>query len=258
MAHYSRKKAILIIAFSTLLVSGSSALSLLFFRLQEVFHSKNEVYNIHSIVQTGPQYGALKTLFLSETLGLSIDAPVNIYSFDIEQATQKLMGTHIIQSVSLKKIKPDILCIDYTLRKPVAKMGSLTNTYVDAQGVLFPAHPFYSPKKIPELIVEGGPQVWGGALNSTRLAQMNGLLKHFEKEEVIRIDLSMVDAPSIGSREIVVMVKQGQSVHTLRLPREGFESAIQNYFQLHKQLLASEKKSTLIDLRLPDMAFLNQ
>ncbi len=253
---YSRKKAILTIAISTLLVSGSVATFLLFFRLQEVFHQKNEAYNIQKIVQTGVQYEALKTLFLAEILELSSDHPTNIFDFDVQEGANKLLSTHVIEKVDIKKVKPATLYIDYEVRSPLAHLGELSNTLVDREGVLFPEHPFYSPKKIPTLYLGGKELRWGEKIDSTKLSLANAILETLNGLHVTLVDLSLADAKTLGTREIVVMVQHKKALHTLRLPTERWAEALHHYTLLVKSVLSTSPQSTIIDLRLVDMAFL--
>lgn len=251
---YSRKKAILIIVISSLLVSGTTGAALLFFKFQDYTLASSEKGKICAIVQTGPKYEALKNHFLAETLALSKDRPTSLYHFDTTSALSKLLSTHVIEKAKVKKIKPDTLYIDYQIREPLFSYRDLSNTYLDRQGILFPGYPFYTPKKVPELYLGNNRLKWGGRVPEEKLQVALTLLEKLKGFQLLRIDLSSIDL-NLGRREIIVIIKVKEGVHTLRLPRESFEEQLKNYFLIGKETLG---KSAIIDLRLPGVAYLTQ
>ena len=106
---------------------------------------------VEYIVQTGPCKEALDSEYLIEVLDLSVDKPALFKTFDTKAAEDKLYADSLIEQVAVKKIKPNMVYIDYTLRKPIAKASDFYNAALDKEGVLFPIHPFFSPKKLPEI-----------------------------------------------------------------------------------------------------------
>nr|MBJ7449132.1 FtsQ-type POTRA domain-containing protein [Parachlamydiales bacterium] len=252
--------------------------------------SQNTQYAIHAIIQTGPQKEALKTVFLEELLNLSCDVPCNLYSFSLEKAQDQLLSCPVIKTASLKKIFPDTLYIDYSVRTPIALVHEYTNTGVDEEGIIFPIAPFFTPKRLPEfhlgLPCYGVGEVWGEKLTSAESQIALELLKilnerpYRELMRILRIDVANAFSPSFGQRQIVVILedeavleKSNQLVtyqfpRILRLTPKNFKQELQNYLNLREELIAQELKkenssntvlvkcpSTIIDMRLDGVAY---
>lgn len=199
---------------------------------------------IAALIQTGPQKEALKTDCLAEWLGLSVDRPVEVSAFDLEQASSSLEKCPLIASVHLKLLKIGALVgeegigiwtssqsqdralyIDYTVRQPVAWLSDYENVALDREGYLFPFKPFFSPKNLPEIYLglapfgkeafdEGKPvATWHQPLMgkywevASEVLSLLTSLKLQELFAVKSIDVSQAYAQSYGSREIVVVLE---------------------------------------------------
>ena len=185
---------------------------------------------ITAIVQTG----GLPTEYLAEILDIAVDKPTSLTHFDLKEARQKLLATHLISEVTLKKMKPNHLFIDYTVRTPIAILGNYTNTGIDDEGIVFPLLPAYLPKNLPELIIDASNNPWG-----ERVEFDHTLLE----EEVSQIDLT-------HRREIVLKMKCGDWV---RLEKSTQQLPL--YYKLQAEIL---KSPSIIDLRLKDCAFIKE
>src|SRR5690606_28774117 len=100
------------------------------------------------------------------------DHPKNLYSFNTEEAVQKLLHLPVIKEAKIRKIRPGTIHVDYALRKPIAYLADYSNTAIDASGTIFSFKPFYTPKKLPEIYLgeeeEDKPLVWGNIVEGER------------------------------------------------------------------------------------------
>lgn len=216
-------------------------------------------YHIASIVQTGPEKEALKTSYLEEMLGLSKEHPQNLYRLDLKSAANQLLASPLVEEASLKRIPPGTLYIDYTVRTPCAFLGDASNTAIDAKGVLFPFHPFFSPKKLPILVLGAKREdlTWGKKMENSKYLLAFEILKALEKNriQVVKIDVSKADAESLGKRQIVAIVhnREKELEHTLILNAEHYAEGIERYETLLNLALDSFQ---VVDLRLEQLAYL--
>ncbi len=283
-------KALFYVLISTVGFSGSAYLVLWYYSHIRQVRMQNEAYNIKAIVQTGPEKEALKTIYLAEQLGLSVDHPTNLYAFNAATAEKKLLSNPVIKAASVKKVFPDTVYIDYTIRKPVAFLADFTNTAMDEEGILFPFQPFFTPKNFPEIFIGLSPDlatgtIWGRPLKGEKIQLAMDVLKHLQQccpvsSTIKKIDVSRIDAASDGQRQIVVLMedrqereKEGKSVlyiypRLLRLPAADYQAGLREFVVLRDYLLQKEAQKeldasqkvvkapvTFIDLRIPQLAF---
>ncbi len=234
-------KALLQIFLITLLVSGSATLIWLYREHIKVVGSKDDRYNIVAMIQTGPQPQQLPSDYLIEVLELSVDKPTNLYLFDTKKAEKKLLATPFIRGAKVKKVKPNAISVDYTLRRPIAKLIDQEKVGVDQEGKLFPLEPFYSLEGLPQLRFEKSEHF------SLALSLMD--LLPAAKE----VDLLQVDSEIIGEREIRLVTEEE---HALRLHPIDYKDGIRRYQRLKETLLSEDPVAC--DLRLPKLAYLNQ
>lgn len=222
-------------------------------------------HRIAAIVQTGPEKEALKTAYLAELLDLSVDRPTPLYAFDVKEGQKKLEACPLIASASLTRIDPGTIYIDYTVRKPIARLGDYENVGIDKSGYLFPLSPFFSPKNLPEIYLglppfgsekdeqgrEGGR--WQAPLQVRHLQLAFEILRALdgapwrEGMQVKRVDVSNAFAPSSGQREIVlitedeVLSEEGKTVclfpKLLRLPAKNYGQQLSNFLSLRRSML---------------------
>jgi hypothetical protein len=250
-------------------------------------------YNISLIIQTGPQKEALRSLYLEELLGLSIDKPTNIYLFDEKEAKRKLLLSPVIEKAVVKKIKPSAIYIDYKVREPVALLYDLKNVAIDKKGNIFPVSPFFTPKNLPEIYLGDSSfleemDFWQKPLLTENVLLALKLLKILTTQEIPfnikRIDVSNIFA-SYGKREIVVILEHTLNVsqnekevalvfpRIIRLSLKDYQQQLGNYFILHNKMACDYKKqivikketpsiirfaSKTIDLRISKLAFIDQ
>jgi len=207
------------------------------------------------VVQTGPQKEALKTPYLAEIIQLSADKPVLAQQFDLVLARRKLQSSPVIKSALLRVIKPDTVFIDYTVRQPIAWLYDFENVALDEEGVPFPIIPFFSPKKLPELVLGLKTYAWSLPLKDEKTSLALTLLKMMLEKSlnVLRLDVTVSFAPSLGQREVVVILEENGFSKFLRLTPKNFAQELGNYLELRKTL---PPETQVIDLRISQLAFI--
>lgn len=255
---FSALKSFVIIATSALIVALLASFFLFFPSFLKSLHAKNEKYLIRKIASTKQEL--IPISLLAETIELSVDQPTNLYSFNCEQAIKKLLATHAISEAHITKIKPDILFVDFELRQPIAIVGNLTNTFVDSEGILFPIFPFYTPKRLPEvyLALPTLQEYYGRALSEKKMQVVRALLQELKGRRVHKIDLIHMDEPTLGRREIVVVVSVKGLKRTLRLDSKDYKEQLENYAAMEKTYFAKENFECIIDLRIPNHAYVRR
>jgi hypothetical protein len=238
------------------------------------------------IVQTGPQKEVLISDYLAQMLDLSLDKPLLFTIFNPEDAKLKLQRSPILSEVIVKKIKPNMVYVDYTVRRPLLRSIDFVNAALDKDGVIIPLHPFFSPKKMPEVyfgekgLKESGELAFGSDVKGYYVDLAFAVLDLLAEKGkdlffVKRVDVSDALASSLGKRELIVTIeneiyKKSQetpivSSHFLRLTPKLYAQEIANYLKLREHLLESEQqeqgfspsRNKIIDLRLPQLAFID-
>lgn len=223
---------------------------------QKILHRLSDPrFFITQIIQTAPQKEALKTTYLAELLHLSKDKPTPIDLFSIQEGEKALLSSPLIKRAKISKRPPNGLYIEYALREPIYRLVDFMNTAIDEEGFFFPLTPFFSPKNLPELYL--GTEVPLISPEKKKLAF--DLLAYFAclrqpSFRLQRVDLAASDHPSLGRREIVIILqlKQGET-HTLRLSPLTLYEGLGNYQSLEGKL---QGKSQIIDLRLGHVGFI--
>ena len=232
----------------------------------------DEQYKIVAIVQTGPEREALQTAFLAELLHLSSDQMTSLYSIDVKLAERALLDCPIISEARIKRVPPGTLFIDYSIRKPIARLGDYQNCALDKEGFFFPLTPFYSPKNLPEIYLGlpsfdvNDPQhrriggAWQILPSDKYLLLALDILRMLrdtpwrEGMRLKRIDVSNAFAPSAGQREIVLltedeMIFRENEVETvyffpkiLRLPSKNYAQQLSNFLTLRQTMLEDYRR----------------
>lgn len=291
-----KRKAWLIILLSILLVSGLASASMAYYRYIQNKRLSDPKFRIVAIAQMSGDGEVLKTGYLAELLGLSVDRPVSLLSFPAKKAETLLRQNPLMTNVHISKIKPGTLLVEYQLRKPIAFLGDYTNTAIDSEGYLFPFHPFYTPKKLPEIVLGAmvGEEIgeldhpWGYQVKGHRarlaLEIYRTMASQFADEPISirRIDVSKAHALSYGQRQLVVMLEErlsreenGRRIliiqpQILQLSFSGWRHELERYKVLRLHLATEERSQPLpeldlqerkplgIDLRVPYLAVFHE
>ncbi|MGA8163771.1 MAG: hypothetical protein WB791_01955 [Waddliaceae bacterium] len=282
-SHIPMKKAFLNILFSTLLVSGSIAFCLLlYFHLKEL-QSYDPAYCIVEIQQRGPDKDRLPSQYLADILEIPLDQLYPFSRLEGKEARKKLLANPLIKTAAIKKVQPNTLSIEYALRHPIAILSDVPQTALDGEGYLIPVTPFFSSQDLPTISIGdlAGKAAWGNAAPSDRLQLVLSLLNQCGNGQIQSIDVSKVDALSVGQREIIMTLQDqclreinGRSQlclypRILHLHPENYRQQLANYQVLREHLLEEEKQkesdcsepiltfpAKKIDLRISHLAFL--
>jgi hypothetical protein len=227
-------------------------------------------YNILAIVQSCMTPEPLQTNYLAELLELSADHPTNLYRFNTQKAEKTLLSCPLIKLAQVEKIKPSMIYIEYTLRRPMAYLPEFANTAIDDEGVVIPTTPFFTPKKAYELVLGMSlPLEWGSRISGKKLRLVHALRSKLETFTIKRIDVSNVFSTQYGQREIVLFLEEMEGsakfISVLRLSPKNWEKQLLNYEKLRVQLMKIAGDSLLqkiphyiIDLRLSQIAFIGK
>lgn len=261
-------RALLIILLSVVIVLGTTFLGIMYYRHMLNKRSSDDAYAITNIVQTGPVKEALKTRYLEEIIGLSEDEPINIYALDVKRVEHLLEETPVIEKVSVEKIEPDTLYVNYTVRQPIAYVYDFTNTAIDNNAFIFPITPFFTPKTLPKIYFGldmpeyALPHIWGQQLQGKKTTLALELLKKLSQPKyadsfkTLWIDLSQAYADSYGQRQIVLKIEDNGVTYLLRLPTKKYLTELDNYLVLRKNVSLKDDMNNVIDLRVPQMAII--
>lgn len=283
-------RAVRLIAYSMLAVGCVVGVGWGCYHYVREMHANNPAYRIVAIVQSSSVPEMLNTAYLAELMDLSVDAPVNLYRFSTKEALNKLLSSPLIQNAKVKKIRPGTVFIDYEMRRPIAFLSDINNAAVDSEGFVFPFKPFFTPKRLPEIVLgvkQLSDSIWGNKIQDERFTLACELLKYLSKHyystftTITRIDVSKAYASSLGQRQIVVELDnrierehEGKSClfvipRILRLSTKDYRQGLANYLNLYRyleenqNLHSKDEKSTvvhlpatIIDLRLPQLAFI--
>ncbi len=286
--------ALFIIVLSMFMTVGIAKHGVRYREKRKTAKGSDPQYWVNTIIQTGPEKEALKTAYLAEILGLSVDQPISVYQFNPKIAQKRMLMSPVIRSAVVNILKPNTVFVDYTVRKPLAWLYDYENVAIDEEGYLFPVFPFFTPKNLPEIYValnpfglaaedpEKGIAMWGKPLQTKYIALAFDLLNIFNSPackgilRVKRIDVSEAYADSYGKRSIVVILQDeinenGRAVvvdRILRLSEKNYLHQMGNYLQLRNKLVDRDKQrlavhegplpATVIDLRLTDLAYIGE
>lgn len=213
--------------------------------------------------------GELPHGFLAEALDLSQDRPTAWDAFSTREAEKKLMRYPFFEKVSVRKIEPNAVLVDYVLRTPVAKVADFSGQAIDNQGVMFPLEPYYSPKKLPAIRFGGVPR------ESKTAFFLLELLQQVERPpRLLLIDLAEQESSSLGARKIVVVMEEllYEGAHVvyqpilLQLPADEPLEGIERWKRVRGVVLeqidkggqGGKHKGVVVDLRQPHLAYLKK
>lgn len=201
---------------------------------------------------------ALLTDELAEWLGLSVDCPTYIRGMDLRKMKRRLLELPMMRGAKIACFSSTTLLVDYSLRSPQVWVKDGDNVAMDRSGFLLPFFPFYPPKKMSAFYLGLSQQElqWNQPLTLPPVELGWEILEILTQRGVfaLSIDLSKSSMASLGRREIVVTVENGRGYHYLRLTPDDVQRQLSRYFAL--SAAHSLEKNWLIDLRIPQMAFI--
>ena len=260
--------AVLWILISTLLVSGTAFMGWLYYLHVRHLRTQDEKYHIAAIIQKSSQKETLKTSYLAQLLDLSVDRPISLYTFNLEEGEKKLKKSPVIKKAKIKKISPDTLFIDYQTYIAIGYLEGQSNIAIDKEGYLFPFREFFSAKPLPYFYFSQACDElkWGNSLKNNKefqlaLAVLKKLKKVISANYLIKaIDLSLAFSHNYGKRQIIVTLlekkRKTEQKHLvyLRLNSDNYLQNLDNYVTLQLHEAKQKKQSYLIDFRIDQLA----
>lgn len=287
MTQWSMRQALFCLIGSTAFTLSISLGGYFLYRNYRHDRLYSEKYRIGAIIQTGPEKEGLKTTYLAEILGLSVDKPTQIYALDLKKAESQLLSSPLISKAKIKRLPPSTLYIDYEVRKPIAWLADYRNTAIDSEGHLFPVAPFFSPKHLPEVYLGLPPfsswQVKGPTFElAVEIIRFLETAPWKEGLRIKRIDVSNALAPSLGQREVVLFTEEELCINQsekeivcvfpkiLRLAPKDYTQQLTNFFALRRNMMDDYRRQLanlkeggrfaprIVDLRIPQLAFVEK
>lgn len=261
----SFQKAIFCILLSIVLISGVPTAFIIHKKTRLKSLKKNPKYLITQIIQRSSIKEGLKTAHLAQLLSLSANQPQNIFTFDTARAVELLMGTGIFKKVVVRINLPNSIVIDYELRQPIAYLADYTNTVVDIEGHIFPLSPYHTPKFLPKIYLGSkfSPFIYG-KINDPKMDLALKIYNFYvslgvnQKLILDQIDVSCLNAKSLGKKEIVLSLKEVSSNciydKLLRFSASNFEEQFLSFLNLDAMNLP---KSLVCDLRMYPNAYIS-
>ena len=244
----------------TFFTSGIIVMSFAFYRINLVKKQKDARFNLTKIVQTTLKNDYLPNRVFCELLNLSQDRPINFYRFSCRKAKKRLEQFFLVKTADVKKMYPDTVFIDYTIRNPIAFIEDFDNLSIDEEDVVFPFLPYFSQKDLPKFYLGIRSCKIGKLIQSKRLdlakITLQCMVEYMQIMHLF-IDTSKAFDESLGKREVVVtfdeIQKNYKQVHTnawqLRLNPKKIKSQIHLFLQLKKEMKTSQERR-VIDLRM--------
>jgi len=246
---FTFKKALAVIAVVTVVVSGGAALGVLYYTHIHETQLADPAFALRYLNQKGE----LPSHYIEEILDLCVDKTLNIHEFNTAKARKKLQGHPLIKSAEVKKQMPDSCLVVYQLYEPVALVSDWDNAAIDRDGRIIPFHPFYPPEGLPIVTIgEVEHPKWGEKLRLSRVHLALKMLRTLPLQDLENLDVSRVDLPSFGQREIIVTLTDG----ILRLNPDDWKEAWGHFLKM-RSLLDSRSKP-VVDLRIPNIALLQE
>lgn len=241
------KKALTAIVAATIGITGGAVLSVLYY--SHIFESQKNDPAFY--LKYLDQKGDLPSHYIEEVLGLCVDRKVNIHDFSVSKARKKLEESPLIAAAEVKKQMPDSCQVIYRLFEPVAVVTDWENAAVDQNGRLIPFLPFYDKMGLPQITVgEVDHPAWGKKLRLARVHTALKILRKIPLQDLVRLDVSRVDLPSFGQREIIVTLQDA----ILRLNPDQWEDGWNNFLNMRSVL--SHQPLQVVDLRIPKIAII--
>jgi len=214
---------------------------------------------IRTLIQVGPEKGALPTMYLAELMELSIDCPKKFHHFDVLQAQKNLLCSPVIKLSRVEKRKPDTIYVDYEVFYPFMQIGDADNLLIDREGNIFPMKPFFSPKQLPKIFLEVFEwRRFDVARKIYDFLQQQKLSCTFE-QRLLSIDVSRMVHAGCVMEEVILSLKnntEGGAIHYLRMTPSCFMQEWNYYVLMKQNFLHSLPGDVLIDLRTSKLAYI--
>lgn len=222
----------------------------IFFGLQSLKKNEqnNQKYLIQKILIKGQNGDFLSGDLFAELVDVSICDPTPFFAFDTQETKKKIKKTGIFRKIDFRKKRPDCLVVIYALFDPIAIVEDQANTLLNEEGRVMAYRPFFSPKKLPKVIL-GEHLAWNQKIATEKWLLIQSILSL--DAQMITIDLRFCWEQKKQYKELVLEVERKSIFDLVRLNPATFEEEWKQYLQI-KEMLPLEPQ--IVDLRYKDMA----
>jgi len=216
---------------------------------------------LKTLIQKTPTSQALSARFFSDYLGLSPGGRFQILQkLDLSKIQKKLEEFPIFKHVHAEFTPIGELLVSYELRKPVLALKDYAQLGVDAEGMIVPIAPYYSPKRLPEVYLGLKTIEWNRAQQVNQALDIMAYFDHHALETFTLklIDLSRLTHSIPSHREIIVTISIFNKNHYLRLNPQHVDRALHRYMRLFKEAKLKNQlhESIIFDARITKFATL--
>ncbi len=254
------RQAVVYIGLSICLISGSATLAWCWYQYILSARKEESKYTITALIQTGRK-DSLACWQLEELLDLSKDRPENFYAFDTKAATKKLEALSLFKKAHVRKVRPNMVHVDYELRSPRIRIADFENVGCDAEGYCFPLTPFFSQRELVEVFLGIDKVSWDSPLHSQQVDLAFGIIDattrlFLPSLQLERVDVSRFSAASCGQKEIVLRCRYGAKTIFVRLLPQDAYLRLQDLVRIQNLLDKQEAVRLVVDLRCPKIGLL--
>jgi hypothetical protein len=245
-----------LVAVATLLTVG------LFIRSKVKRYYKEKGLGVHSFVMKAQGPISAPPLELAKLIATpSLDGRIDRRA--VRAYKKRLESLPMIKQSSVSK-KRSTLIFSYTMREPFFKLADYDNVGIDEEGALFPLYPYYVPRKYVSLVLGDGlpADPFGSVIKEGRFEEAKRLYQALKTDEtdaleLTLMDLSQVDAVSMGRRSVVAEYKsETGSIAVTFFPLE--EALVLKKVRALNKAGFGEEESIFVDLRIPEKALITR
>lgn len=252
--------ALLRIFLTTLLLSGTSYIGWWMWEHHLEKRLTDPRYELQALRVLASPEDHLPSSLLAHWLDLSPHA--NLYSYDCHALATQLFRQPLIAHAVVQRDPPHRLLVEYSLRKPIARLAEVPQVGLDEEGILIPLIGKWIEAPLPSIFIGLPPSSLPPWEQPSPLAPRKEgarLLKLIQTtslgEHLLRIDSSAIDAPSKGRRQLLLILEESWGVTLIRLMPETIKDGIKRYLAL-RSLLEEMGTPQVVDLRLDQLAYL--
>lgn len=216
---------------------------------------------IRFIASRSEGYLSLPFDVLQALLALSPEEKKNLSRVDVYRLEQRLLECSAISSGTVRRLLPDTLVVDYTLKKPLFQIGGGHSLLVDDKGSLFRKTPYFPSLSLPILFFPNSETPMGAIQSFVSNQHLFSLcLCIYQKLHELGLVLQEINAEdgvALGffRREIRVKAHKDKREICIRFPVYDLDKAIGRLCLIVEHF---QGYSGVIDLRFPEVGYLTR
>lgn len=189
-----------------------------------------------------------------------------LFSIDPQVVKERILSCKSFSDAKVWRLLPSTLGIEYTLRNPVGFLAGFRNVCFDEKGVLFFLIPYFSPKKLPKVVLplerseQGSLDELQRKVDACRekdiaiqLIPIISSVASSYKMAVETIDLSLKNHPNIFRREIILVFSRswGKKGEYVYVRCNGSVFSVKRLKRVFSYVFESGFEHGIIDMRFP-------